>query len=195
MTHDPTALPSDLPVPADDGAAEHLTGMRVPPVELPATDGSTVRLDRPPTDAARLVVYGYPRTGRPDESPLTDDWDSIPGARGCTPESCGFRDHAAELAAAGAAVFGLSTQDTDYQRELVERLGLPFPVLSDVGLELTRALRLPTFGAAGLVLLRRITLVLRGGVVEHVFYPVFPPDTHAEWVLDWLRANPVDTGA
>lgn len=194
MTH-PTAIPSDLPVPVDDGAADHLPGMAVPPIGLPATDGRTVRLDTPPADAERLVVYAYPRTGRPGEPSLTPDWDSIPGARGCTPESCGFRDHAAELRAAGATVLGLSTQDTGYQREMVDRLRLPFPVLSDVDLELTRAMRLPTLTAAGQVLLRRITLVLRGGVVEHVFYPVFPPDTHAERVLDWLRAHAGDTGA
>lgn len=196
MTQDPTATPPDLselpelPEPVDDGAADHLPGMRVPSVALPATDGRTIRVDAPPGGAGRLVLYCYPRTGRPGEAPLTADWDSIPGARGCTPESCGFRDHAAELRAAGADVLGLSTQDTEYQREMVQRLRLPFPVLSDAGLELTTAMRLPTFTAAGQVLLRRITLVLRDGRVEHVFYPVFPPDTHAERVLGWLRAHP-----
>jgi peroxiredoxin len=192
---DRTSLPPDLPLPVDDGAADHLPGSRVPAVELSATDGSRVRLDGPPPDgASRLVVYAYPRTARPGEPSLTDDWDLIPGARGCTPEACGFRDHAADLRAAGAAVLGLSTQDTEYQRELVDRLRLPFPVLSDHRLELAGAMRLPTFTVAGQVLLRRLTLVLRAGVVEHVFYPVFPPDTHAAEVLRWLREHPVATG-
>lgn len=194
MTHDPTSLPSGLAVPVDDGAADHLVGMPVPAVALPATDGRRIRLDAAPPGTRRVIVYAYPRTGRPDEPPLTDDWDTIPGARGCTPESCGFRDHAAELAAAGAAVVGLSTQDTEYQVEMVGRLGLPFPVLSDAALELTRAMRLPTFTAAGQVLLRRLTLVLRDGVVEHVFYPVFPPDTHAERVLGWLNGQATGAG-
>ena len=137
-------------------------------------------------------MYGYPRTGRPGESPLVDDWDLIPGARGCTPETCGFRDHHAEMRTAGAEVFGLSTQDTAYQQELVERLHLPFAILSDAELRLTRAWRLPTFEAGGQTLLRRLTIVIRDGRVEHVWYPVFPPDQHAEEVLAWLRANPTD---
>ena len=192
MSRDLMALPA-LPAPDDDGAADHLTGMPVPPVALPATDGRTLGL-AVPADAGRLVVYAYPRTGRPGEPSLTEDWDSIPGARGCTPESCGFRDHAAELRAVGVAVLGLSTQDSEYQREMVARLRLPFPVLSDAALELTRAMRLPTFTVAGQELLRRLTLVIRGGVVEHVFYPVFPPDTHVEQVLGWLREHPDAAG-
>lgn len=191
MSHDLMALP-ELPVPEDDGGADHLPGMPVPSVALPATDGRTLALEVP-AGADRLVVYAYPRTGRPGEPSLTEDWDVIPGARGCTPESCGFRDHTAELAAAGAAVFGLSTQDTEYQQEMVARLRLPFPVLSDAALALTRAMRLPTLTVAGHELLRRLTLIIRGGAVEHVFYPVFPPDTHAEQVLDWLRGHPVAT--
>ncbi|MGH3356482.1 MAG: peroxiredoxin [Nocardioidaceae bacterium] len=187
MSTDPTGLPPDLPVPDDDGAADHLPGLEVPPMALPSTDGDQVRLDITPPGADRLVVYAYPRTGRPGEEPLTPDWDTIPGARGCTPETCGFRDHAAELRAAGATVVGLSTQDTAYQQELAQRLGLPFPVLSDHRLEATRALRLPTFEAAGQTLLRRLTMVIRDGTVENVFYPVFPPDGHAEEVLGWLR--------
>jgi peroxiredoxin len=148
-----------------------------------------VRLD---SLAGRVVVYAYPRTGRPGEEPLVADWDRIPGARGCTPESCGFRDHHAELVAAGAsAVFGLSTQDSDYQRELAERLQLPYPLLTDSGLELTNALRLPVFDAAGQTLLKRLTLVIRDGVIEHVFYPVFPPDTHAAEVVAWLGDSEV----
>jgi peroxiredoxin len=179
-------LPPDLPAPRDDGAAAHLPGARVPPVALPSTDGGSVRLDAP-GGPPRTVLYAYPRTGRPGEDPLVGDWDLIPGARGCTPESCAFRDHHAELAAAGAEVYGVSTQDTAYQREAVERLGLPFALLSDADGELTRALRLPTFAAADQTLLKRLTLVLREGRVEHVFYPVFPPDGHAAEVLAWLR--------
>ncbi|MGH3319658.1 MAG: peroxiredoxin [Streptosporangiaceae bacterium] len=189
MPPDPTAVPDNLPTPEDDGAADHLGGLTVPPVALPSTGGAQVRLDTIPEGCERLVVYAYPRTGRPGEEPLVPDWDAIPGARGCTPESCGFRDHAAELRAAGAAVLGVSTQDTAYQREAAERLRLPFPLLSDADLRLTRALRLPTFTAAGQQLLKRLTLVVRGGTIEHVFYPVFPPDTHAEEVLAWLRAQ------
>ena len=185
---DPTVLPDDLPVPADDGAADHLTGAPVPDVTLPATDGRSISLAG--IRGHRVVVYAYPRTGRPGVAPLVDDWDLIPGARGCTPETCGFRDHHAELQAAGAEVFGLSTQDLSYQRELVDRLALPFPILSDAGLELTRAWSLPTFEAAGQTLLRRLTMVIRDGHVEHVWYPVFPPDKHAAAVLRWLSTHP-----
>ena len=185
-----SSLPAGLPVPVDDGAAAHLEGASMPRLALPATDGSSFFVDRPPTGYERLVLYAYPRTGRPDEPPLTSDWDRIPGARGCTPESCGFRDHAADLAAAGAAVAGLSTQSTEYQREAARRLRLPFPLLSDADLRLVRALRLPTFEAGGQVLYRyrRLTLIVRDGVVETVFYPVFPPDGHAREVLDWITA-------
>ena len=184
--HDPYVLPPELPVPEDDGAADHLTGMPLPPFELQATDGARVRLDEL---GGRVVVYAYPRTGVPGEDPLVADWDAIPGARGCTPESCGFRDHFAELRDAGASlVFGLSTQDSAYQREAAERLHLPFALLSDVDLELTKALRLPTFDAAGQTLLKRFTLVTSDGRIEHVFYPVFPPDGHAAEVLAWLRS-------
>ena len=187
MSYDPTILPPDLPVPEDDAAADHLRGAHMPPMALPSTGGGSMRVDVVPEGAERLVLYAFPRTGRPDEPPLVPDWDAIPGARGCTPETCGFRDHAADLGEAGAAVAGLSTQDTEYQRELVERLRLPFPLLTDIDLALTRALRLPTFEAAGHTLLKRLTLVVRDGGIEHVFYPVFPPDTHAAEVLDWLR--------
>lgn len=184
-----------LPVPVDDGAADHLPGLPVPPLTLPTTDGVLLRLDDPPPDGAhRLVVYAYPRTAAPGEA-VTTEWSAIPGARGCTPEACGFRDHAAELRAAGAAVVGVSTQDTDYQRELVARLHLPFPLLSDADLRLATALRLPTMQFGGRTLLRRITLVLREGRVEQVFYPVFPPDTHAEAVVRWLSGHPIlETG-
>lgn len=191
MSHDPTALPSELPVPEDDGAASHLPGSAMPPIALASTNGRPVRVDVVPEGAERLVLYAYPRTGRPGESPLMPDWDEIPGARGCTPESCGFRDHAAELSEAGAAVAGVSTQDTEYQREAAERLRLPFPLLSDASLNLARALELPTFEVVGQTLLKRLTLVVRDGAVEHVFYPVFPPDEHAEAVVAWLRASGV----
>jgi peroxiredoxin len=184
---DPTALPADLPEPADDGACDHLVGRRIPDLPLVATDGATRSLAL--IEAERAIVYAYPRTGRPGEPSLVDDWDLIPGARGCTPETCGFRDHHADLAALGAAVYGLSTQDPAYQSELSERLGLPFPILSDHDLELTRALRLPTFEVAGETLLKRHTLVIREARIEHVFYPVFPPDRHAEEVLAWLTTS------
>ena len=190
MAHDPNVLPADLPVPVDDGAADHLTGLAVPPVALASTSGGETRVDAVPDGVDRLILYAYPRTGRPGEEPLAPDWDLIPGARGCTPESCGFRDHAADLREAGAAVAGLSTQDTAYQREAAERLHLPFPLLSDADLVLTRALQLPTFSVAGQTLLARLTLVIKAGVIEHVFYPVFPPDSHAAEVLAWLRARP-----
>lgn len=184
---DPMVLPADLPVPVDDGAADHLPGLLLPDLPLAATDGRDLSLAGLP---GRTVIYAYPRTGRPGESSLVDEWDTIPGARGCTPESCGFRDHHAELAAAGAAVYGLSTQSSAYQRELAERLSLPFPLLCDERFELTDALALPSFEVAGQRLLKRITLVIDQGTVEHVWYPVFPPDRHAAAVLAWLRSNP-----
>ncbi|HEX6117223.1 MAG TPA: peroxiredoxin [Solirubrobacterales bacterium] len=181
-------LPDDLPVPVDDGAADHLPGAAMPALELAATGGSAVDLAALPD---RTVLYAYPRTGVPGEDSLVPDWDEIPGARGCTPEACGFRDHHAELLAAGAGgVYGLSTQGTAYQREAAERLGLPFPILSDADLELTRALRLPSFEAGGETLVKRLTLLVTGGRIERVWYPVFPPDRHAGEVLAWLRANP-----
>jgi len=181
-------LPADLPVPEDDGAAAHLPGTRVPSLELPATDGSTVRLHA--LAPGRTVLYVYPLTARPGTD-LPDGWDSIPGARGCTPEACGFRDHYQDLRDAGAVeVFGLSSQDVDYQREAVDRLHLPFRMLSDPTHRLAGALGLPTFEAGGLRLYKRLTLVIRDGVVEHAFYPVFPPDEHARQVLTWLRDQP-----
>jgi peroxiredoxin len=187
--HHPSDLPTGLPIPEDDGGAAHLPGARMPRLLLPATEGSRFPVDRPPAGFDRLILYAYPRTGRPGVPPLTDDWDAIPGARGCTPESCGFRDHAAELAAVGTALAGVSTQDTEYQREAVERLLLPFPLLSDADLQLADALRLPVFSAGGQTLLKRLTLIVRDGVVEKVFYPVFPPDRHAEEVLAWIQRD------
>jgi peroxiredoxin len=180
------SLPSDLPVPIDDGACEHLTGMSLPSLPLLATDGSLVDLAARP---GRSVVYIYPRTGRPDR-PLPTGWNEIPGARGCTPQSCAYRDRAAELATLGARVFGLSTQDSAYQQEAVERLHLPFPLLSDERLAFAGALRLPTFSVDDMTLIRRLTLVIRDGEIETVFYPVFPPDADAEHVAAWLREHP-----
>jgi peroxiredoxin len=176
-------LPANLPAPTDDGACDHLTGLPFPAVVLPATDGKDWTLSALP---GRTVLYVYPRTGTPGVA-LPQDWDSIPGARGCTPQSCAFRDHHAELGALGARVFGLSTQTTPQQAEATARLHLPFPLLSDAAGELTRALRLPTFRVEGQDLLRRVTLIVRDGVIEKVFYPVFPPDQNAADVMDWLR--------
>lgn len=172
-----------IPVPADDGATRHLADARMASVRLPATNGDTIDLSALP---GRVVVYAYPRTGQPGvENP--DGWDMIPGARGCTPQSCSFRDHFAELKALGVNhLFGLSTQDLDYQREAAERLHLPFAVLSDQHLRLARAMDLPTFEAGGMTLLKRFTLVISDGKVEHVFHPVFPPDRSASDVVEWL---------
>ena len=180
------ALPADLPVPVDDGACDHLAGMRLPAIALPSTAGGTVELA---ALAGAAVVYCYPRTGRPDEeSPA--GWNAIPGARGCTPQSCAYRDHHAELAALEARVFGLSTQTTAYQREAVARLGLPFPLLSYAELAFARALRLPTFEVAGMTLIKRLTLIVADGRIERVFYPVFPPDADAGRVVVWLQEHP-----
>jgi peroxiredoxin len=191
MTQEPGAasadwlwLPADLPRPDDDGAADHLVGLAAPPIALQSTHGSAVDLSALPR---RTIVYAYPRTGRPGEPPIVADWDSIPGARGCTPESCGFRDHHADLDQLGFDVYGLSTQPTDYQREVAERLQLPFALLSDADLELTHALRLPTIAVAGQTLLRRFTLVIDAGAISHVWYPVFPPNTHAAEVTAWAE--------
>lgn len=186
-TSDPNLLPADLPRPTDDGGAAHLPGSRLPDVVLPATDGSRVS---PAKARGRTVVYAYPRTGEPGMPSPIPTWDEIPGARGCTPQSCSFRDHYAELRDLGVdQVYGLSTQDTAYQQELVARLHLPFAILSDETLALASAARLPTFTAGGLRLLRRLTLVLDDGTVSRVFYPVFPPDRSAAEVVDWLRAE------
>jgi peroxiredoxin len=182
------ALPTDLPVPIDDGGADGLLGRAVPAVRLPATTGGKVDL----AEAARelVVVYVYPRTGRPGE-PLPDGWDAIPGARGCTPQSCAFRDHVADLARFGASVIGISAQSPEDQSEFAAREHIPYPVLSDAGLALaaTDALALPTFAVAGMTLYRRLTFVAREQRIEKVFYPVFPPDANAADVLAWLAAR------
>lgn len=180
--HNVQGLPADLPVPEDDGAADHLPNTRLPSVPLASTDGEQVDLA---TLSGTTVVYCYPMTGRPDRE-LPDGWDEIPGARGCTPQSCSFRDHHAQLRELGARVFGLSTQSTAYQKEAAERLRLPYPLLSDEGLAFADAVGLPTFEAGGAVLTKRLTMILEDGVVEKVFYPVFPPDEDAERVVGWL---------
>jgi len=180
---------SAIPAPVDDGAANHLKGTTIPPVALRATDGSSVTLS---SLVGRTVLFGYPRTGEPGKIGLVDDWDMIPGARGCTPQTCAFRDLYKDLKEAGAShVFGLSTQDTDYQREMVERLHVPFQVLSDSDLALTHALKLPSMDVAGLTLIKRLALIIDSGRITHVFYPVFPPDRNAGDVLEWLQANRV----
>lgn|SRR6185369_537139 len=178
-------LPAGLPVPVDDGACDHLPGMDFPAIPLPSTAGRQVDLA---ALRGRTVVYFYPHTGRPDREPLAG-WNEVPGARGCTPQSCAFRDHAAELRDLGAGLFGLSTQDTEYQREAVGRLHLPFELLSDERFALIEALRLPTFELGGTRFVQRITLILRDGTIEKVFYPVFPPDRNADEVARWLATQ------
>jgi peroxiredoxin len=176
-------LPNGLPEPENDGACAHLLGMRLPALQLRATDGEMVDLSELPS---RTVLFCYPRTGRPDE-PSPTGWNEIPGARGCTPQACGFRDHYQEIRDLGIdAVFGLSTQDSEYQKEAAERLHLPFRLLSDSEREFAAALELPTFEVDGMTLIKRVTLIVRHGVIEHVFYPVFPPDANAPTVIHWL---------
>ena len=186
LATDPNVLPPDIPAPQDDGAARHLTGMALPDLALPATSGAPVNLSKL---EGRTVVYIYPRTGVPGQHNPAG-WDQIPGARGCTPQSCAFRDHFGDLKRLGVAqLYGLSTQDTAYQREAAERLHLPFAILSDEKLALTKALSLPTFHAEGLTLLKRMALVIDGDKIEHVFYPVFPPDKNAAAVIVWLEGS------
>lgn len=184
-----TKLPADLPMPKDDRAADHLPGVRLPELELPTSDGATVQLHNLGT--GRSILYFYPLTGRPGVE-LPEGWDAIPGARGCSTEACNFRDHLAQLREAGAErVYGLSSQASDYQAEAVSRLRLPFAMLSDADFALADALQLPVFSAPGVEKLhKRITLVVSDGVIENVFYPIFPPNTHAQQVLAWLEANP-----
>jgi peroxiredoxin len=179
-------LPPNLPVPQDDGGCRHLVGMRLPDLELPSTRNRRVNLSK--VTARRVVVYAYPMTGRPGVT-LPAGWDDIPGARGCTLETCGFRDHHADLGKLQTEVYGVSVQTTGYQQEMVERLKVPFEVLSDAEMALVRALKLPTFTAGGMTLIKRLTIVATAGRIEHVFYPVFPPDKHAEEVIAWLKAH------
>lgn len=181
--HNPLELPKDLPVPKDDGACRHLEGARLPSVLLRSTAGGIVDLSK---IAGTVVVYCYPRTGQPGEEP-PNGWDAIPGARGCTPQACAFRDHYQEIRACGAEVFGLSTQSTEYQKELVSRLHVPFTVLSDETLEFVAALRLPTFTVASMTMIKRLTLIATDGVIRKVFYPVFPPHKNPDDVIAWLQ--------
>ena len=185
MSTNLSQLPPDLPRPVDDGATAHLEGASLPDVTLSSTDGTSVTLG---DLRSRCVIYIYPMTGRPNV-PLPDGWDGIPGARGCTPQSCSFRDHYRELENLGTGVFGLSVQTSDYQREARDRLHLPFQLLSDPSLQLKRALRLPTFTVAGMELYKRLTLIAEDGKIRKVFYPVFPPDQSADDVLAWLRSD------
>jgi peroxiredoxin len=181
--HDPYVLPQGLPVPEDDGAADHLPGLDLPSVVLPSSRGP---VDLAELGAERLVLYVYPRTGRPGRPPAPG-WDAIPGARGCTPQSCAFRDHADELGALGTRVVGLSAQPLEEQVEFAERNHIPYPVISDERLELERRLGLPTFDVAGMTLYKRLTLVAEARTIVKVFYPVFPPDRNVEEVIAWLR--------
>ena len=175
-------MPEDLPQPIDDGACDHLIGMKLPDIDLPATDGSVVNLSE---QKRKTVVYCYPMTGKPG-IPLPEGWDEIPGARGCTPQSCSFRDHHSELSALGADVFGLSAQNTEYQREMVERLHLPFLVLSDANFKFCELMRLPTFEVSGMRLLNRVTMIAENNTVMKVHYPIFPSDSDAPWVIEQL---------
>lgn len=186
MTTDYGELPPNLPAPEDDGAADHLTGMELPGMRLPSTLGGTVDLAEFAQD--RLVAYIYPRTGTPGQ-PSPAGWDDIPGARGCTPQSCAYRDSIAEFSALGATVLGVSTQSPVVGREFAEREHIPFPLLSDADLHLGETLRLPTFEAEGMTLYKRLTFIAEGGKITKVFYPVFPPDHNAAEVLAWLSAE------
>jgi peroxiredoxin len=176
-----------LPAPVDDGAADHLLGSPAPSLSLPSTLGG--RLDLAEAARGLLVVYVYPRTGRPGE-PLPEGWDVIPGARGCTPQSCAFRDHVQDLAAHGASVIGISAQSPDEQSEFAEREHIPYPLLSDSDLQLADQLGLPTFEVVGMRLYRRLTFIAGTGYIQKVFYPVFPPERNASEVLAWMKARP-----
>lgn len=178
-------IPPGLPIPQDDGSTDHLKGLRLPTVSLKATNGTTINFG---DIFSRLVIYCYPMTGQPNVA-LPDGWDQIPGARGCTPQSCSFRDHYRELQALGAGVVGLSVQTTEYQKEMVDRLHLPFPVVSDSDYQFQKALNMPTFIAAGMTLLKRVTLIANHGVIEAVHYPIFPSDSDPGWVIDYLKRS------
>ena len=179
-------LPDSLPVPLDDGAADHLRGLVLPQISLQSTQGNRIAVGG---FAGRVVIYCYPMTGQPGVA-LPDGWDEIPGARGCTPQTCAFRDHYQELQTLGAEVIGLSVQSTEYQREMAERLHLPFPVVSDINYQFQKALNLPTFVTAGMTLLKRVTLIANAGVIEAVHYPIFPSNSDAEWVINYLKNHP-----
>ena len=176
-------LPNNLPIPEDDGGCSHLVGTQIPPIKLPATNGKLIDFS---SSDQRAVIYIYPMTGQPNID-LPEGWDTIPGARGCTPQSCSFRDHYNELKELGAMVYGLSTQSSDYQKEAVNRLHLPFPLVSDFNLDFIHALRIPTFTVSNMVLSKRVTLIIKDRTIEKVFYPVFPPDKNADQVISYLQ--------
>jgi peroxiredoxin len=191
MSQKPTdlrSLPDDLPVPEDDGAADHLAGASVPSVVLAASAGEPVDLSAAASGEGALIVYIYPQTGIPGR-PLPAGWDRIPGARGCTPQSCAFRDSVRDLIDLGAMVFGLSAQPLDEQRDFAEREHLPYPLLNDEAFRLAEELDLPTFKANGTRYYRRLTFIARRGRIVKVFYPVFPPQDNAADVIAWLRAE------
>ena len=177
-------LPENLPIPEDDGAAQHLEGMMFPEIHIESTDG--VSVDTAQFKKGITVIYCYPMTGRPDEE-VPQGWDEIPGARGCTPETLGYKDKCDAFTSRDVRLYGMSTQTTEYQKEMVDRLGVPFPILSDVNFELTNHLNLPTFEAEGKKLLKRLTMVVKDGIIIKVFYPVFPPDKNAEEVFNWIK--------
>jgi peroxiredoxin len=188
---DYTSLPVDLPAPEDDGAADHLAGLVLPSLVLASTGGEA--LDLAVLAERRLVAYVYPRTGRPGE-PLPADWNDIPGARGCTPQSCAYRDSLGRFERLGARVVGISAQSSAEQDEFADREHIPFPLLSDGDLRLAAGIGLPTFETAGMTLYRRLTLVAEAGRIVKAFYPVFPPDRNAAEVLAWLAARPAPEG-
>ena len=183
---DLTKLPDDLPVPDDDGACNHLTNFTIPPISLPNQDGNLLRLNR--LDTFRIVLYCYPMTGRPDRS-LPPNWDSIPGARGCTPQTCGFRDNYDEIVSLNAIPIGVSTQPIDDLKEMVTRLGVIYDVVSDINLKFAKKLSIPTFAIKDKVFLKRTTLIIEKSVIKKVFYPIFPPNKHVHEVIEWLKIN------
>jgi peroxiredoxin len=178
-------LPAGLPIPQDDGSTNHLKGMKLPKISLNATNGKAIHFG---DIKGKLVIYCYPMTGKPNVA-LPDGWDQIPGARGCTPQSCSFRDHYQELQALGAELVGLSVQSTEYQKEMADRLHLPFPVVSDANYQFQKALNMPTFATSGMTLLKRVTLITNHGVIEAVHYPIFPSDSDPAWVIDYLKSH------
>lgn len=178
-------LPANLPVPEDDGSTDHLKGMKLPNVSLNATTGVAINLSQ---IKDKLVIYCYPMTGQPNV-PLPEGWDEIPGARGCTPQSCSYRNHYQELKLLGAEVVGLSVQSTGYQKEMADRLHLPFPIISDEDFAFQKALNIPTFSVAGITLLKRVTLIANDGVIEAVHFPIFPSDSDPAWVMEYLKTH------
>ena len=183
---DLTKLPDDLPIPEDDSACIHLTNFTIPPISLPNQDGILLRLNR--LDTFRIVLYCYPMTGRPDRS-LPNNWDSIPGARGCTPQTCNFRDNYDEIVSLNAIPIGVSTQPVDDLKEMVTRLGVTYDVVSDINLTFAKKLSLPTFTIKEKIFLKRTTLIIEKSVIKKVFYPIFPPNKHVHEVIEWLKIN------